>query len=70
MSERDGRNDRPAGTWGRRPQTAWEAGGSVFDRLKHPRSSGGAADQPPLRQGDDSGEERLGTPPTRRLPFR
>jgi ubiquinol-cytochrome c reductase iron-sulfur subunit len=63
MSERDGGNVGPQEPGDDAPQTAWEAGGSVFDRLKHPRSSGGAADHPPLRQGDDSGEERLGTPP-------
>jgi quinol---cytochrome c reductase iron-sulfur subunit len=72
MSERDDRNLGPHEPGDDVPATAWEAGGSVFDRLKHPRrssgeprdgESGAPADEAPLRQGDDSGGEVLGTPP-------
>ena len=72
MSERDDRNLGPHEPGEDVPATAWEAGGSVFDRLKHPRRSSGeprdgetgaSADEPALRQGDDSGGEVLGTPP-------
>src|SRR3954469_12120561 len=72
MSERDDRNLGPQEPGKETPSTAWEAGGSIFDRLKHPvRTSGepvegqtGAQeDQPPIHQGDDSGDERLATPP-------